>query len=92
MAQIGNVPEIKAVKQHLEQLKEKGLVADWNLPYENLLTRLTAAIFFLTPTNDTSLEGIWKELQVHKGLTYEPNTHTTLSSLKWKVQFNAPVK
>jgi len=92
MAQIGNVPEIKAVKQHLDYLKETGLVADWNLPYENLLTRLSAAIFFLTPGNANDLDGIWKELQVHKGLTYELNTNTSLSPLKWKVQFNALTK
>ena len=89
MAQIGNVNTIKAVKQHLDELKEKGLVAEWYLPYENLLTRLTAAVFFLTPANEVDPGSIWNELQAHKGLTYEPNTLTSLSPLKWKVQFNA---
>ena len=63
MVQIGNVPEIKAVKKHLEELKEKGLVSEWELPYENILTRLTAAIFFLTPKDDSKLEEIWNPKQ-----------------------------
>jgi hypothetical protein len=88
MAQIGNVPEIKAVKKHLDELKEKGLVSAWELPYENILTRLTAAIFFLTPTDDSKLDEIWKELEVHKMLTYRLNEEKKLSQLVWRVEFN----
>jgi hypothetical protein len=46
MAKIGNVPEIRNVKQQLENLKTKGLLKEWEIPYENILTRLTAAVFF----------------------------------------------
>jgi len=88
MAQIGNVPEIIAVKKHLDDLKEKGLVKEWELPYENLLTRLTAAIFFLTPVDDTKLEEIWKELEPHTRLTYRLNEEKKLSQLQWRVEFN----
>jgi len=88
MAQIGNVPEIKAVKKHLDELKEKGLVSSWELPYENILTRLTAAIFFLTPVDDSHLEEIWTELEVHKMLTYRLNEERKLSQLVWRVEFN----
>ncbi len=52
MAQIGNVPEINLVKEHLDKLKSAGFINEWELPYENLLTRLTAAIFFLTPADE----------------------------------------
>ncbi len=88
MVQIGNVPEIKAVKSHLEDLRERGLVKEWELPYENLLTRLTAAIFFFTPTDDSKLAEIWKELERHKMLHYRLNEERKLSPLEWRVEFN----
>ena len=39
----------------------------------NLLTRLTAAIFFPTPTDETKLADIWEELDKHPRLTYRKN-------------------
>lgn len=88
MAQIGNVPEIKAVKRHLDELKEAGLVKEWEIPYENILTRLTAAIFFLTPANESGLDEIWTALEVHKMLQYRLNEEKKLSQLEWRVEFN----
>lgn len=88
MAQIGNIPEIKAVKGHLDQLKAKGLIEAWEIPYENVLTRLTAAIFFLTPSNPSNLNEIWKELETHKMLMYRLNEKKELSELEWRVEFN----
>lgn len=88
MTQIGNVPEINSVKEHLDKLKNKGLVEQWELPYENLLTRLTAAVFFLTPTDEKYLEKIWKELETHKMLQYKINEEKKLSGLQWQVEFN----
>jgi hypothetical protein len=82
------VPEIQEIKQHLDEMKEKGLVKEWELPYENILTRLTAAIFFLTPADESKLEGIWKELDKHPRLTYRMNEEKTLSQLEWRVEFN----
>lgn len=83
-----NVPEIQEVKKHLDTLKDKGLVKEWELPYENILTRLTAAIFFLTPTDDSKLDVIWKELDQHPRLTYRLNEEKKLSQLVWRVEFN----
>jgi hypothetical protein len=83
-----NVPEIQEVKKHLDELKEKGLVQEWELPYENILTRLTAAIFFLTPTDDSKLDEIWKELDKHPLLIYRENEEKKLSQLVWRVEFN----
>ena len=88
MVQVGNVPEIKAVKKHLDELHEKGLVQEWELPYENLLTRLTAAIFFLTPVDDSKLDDIWKELDNHPRLISRLNEEKKLSQLEWRVEFN----
>jgi hypothetical protein len=91
MAQIGNVPEIKAVKKQFEELKDKGLVRDWEIPYENILTRLSAAIFFFTPVNESDLEEIWKTLGANEALQYKANEEKKLSQLAWKVEFNRTV-
>jgi hypothetical protein len=88
MAQFGNVPEIKAVKKHLDELRERRLIREWEIPYENILTRLTAAIFFLTPTENSKLQEIWMELEAHKMLQYRLNEDKKLSQLEWRVEFN----
>ncbi len=83
-----NVPAITEVKNHLDELKGKGLIKVWELPYENLLTRLTAAIFFLDVTDESKLDEIWKELDKHPMLIYRKNEEQKLSKLEWRVEFN----
>jgi len=82
------VPDIYNVKKHLDELKDSGMIKEWELPYENILTRLTAAIFFLTPTDESKLDEIWKELEVHQMLHYRLNEEKKLSPLEWRVEFN----
>lgn len=82
------VQDIYDVKLHLDELKDKGLINEWELPYENILTRLTAAIFFLTPSEESKLDDIWKELEKHKMLQYRLNEEKKLSPLEWRVEFN----
>lgn len=77
-----------AVKQQLSALQEKGLVKEWELPNEHLLTRLTAAVFFLTPAASAPLNEVWDELAVHKMLKYRQNEEKKLSKLEWRVEFN----
>lgn len=88
MVKIGNVNEIEKVKNHLEDLKMRGLIKEWELPYENILTRLTAAIFFIEPADESKLETIWKELEDYKMLKYRLNEDRKLSQLMWRVEFN----
>ncbi len=83
-----NVPAITEVKKHLDELKEKGLIKMWELPYENLLTRLTAAIFFLDVTDESKLDELWKELDKHPMFIYRKNEEQKLSKLKWRIEFN----
>jgi hypothetical protein len=83
-----NVPEIQEVKTCLEALKGKGLIKEWELPYENILTRLTAAIFFLTPADDSKLDGVWSELGKYPRLVYRQNEDKKLSEMSWRVEFN----
>jgi hypothetical protein len=88
MVQIGNVPDIKGIKDKMEELKRKGLVKEWEIPYENILTRLTAAILFLTPMDESKLEDIWKCLKENPMLHYRLNGEKELSQLEWRVEFN----
>ena len=82
------VQDIYDVKLHLDELKDKKLISDWVLPYENILTRVTAAIFYLTPTDEAKLPEIWKELEKHPMLHYRLNEEKKLSDLEWRVEFN----
>jgi len=88
MAQLGNVPAIRAVKEQFDSLKERGLIKEWEIPYENTLTRLSAAVFFFTPTDESGLNEIWEVLGENEALQYRLNEEKKLSQLIWKVEFN----
>lgn len=88
MSQIGNVPEINKVKIHLDNLRKDNLIQHWEMPYENILTRLTAAIFFLTPTSEAALQKIWDALKTYPMIQYRLNDNKALSDLEWRVEFN----
>ena len=90
MAQILNVPEILKVKAHLDQLQAKSLVKEWELPYENLLTRLSAAIFFVTPTGEEQMPAIAAELNEYPNFSYRENTEKNLSQLSYRITFEDP--
>lgn len=84
-----HVPEIIEVKDHLEKLKtENNLVSEWELPYENILTRRSAAIYFFTPVDDSKLEEIEKELSTYPGFDYRENSEKNLSKMKYRVTFD----
>jgi len=84
------VPEIIEVKDCLKRLKAESLVETWELPYENLLTRRSAAIFFLAPTADRQevTDKIWKELSRYSYFKYQPNEEKKLSKLAYRITFN----
>lgn len=88
MIQLGNVQEIKEIKAHLDQLKSAGLIANWELPYEQILTRLTAAVFFVSPAGENDGGSVWKELEKYPMFTYSRNEDKQLSALDWRLTFN----
>lgn len=88
MTRIGDNAGIRTVKEHFALLKEIGLVQQWELPYEHILTRLDAAIFFCTPAAPATEETLWQELAVHPALKYSLNTDKKLSQLQYRVEFN----
>ncbi len=90
MAQIMNVPEIINVKNRLAELQAKGLVKEWELPYENLLTRLSAAIFFVTPTGEDQMTSIADALTEYPKFSYRENTEKKLSQLMYRITFEDP--
>ena len=88
METTGYIPEIEAVKTHLREWKKNNRISEWELPYEEILTRLTAAIFFVTPAAGTDIGELWAALEIHDGLQYRPNDEKKLSGLPWRVEFN----
>jgi hypothetical protein len=86
------VKEINEIKKQLENLRSKGLIESWSLPYENLLTRLSAAIFFITPVNDDVEPSIWKELARHDNFSFRLNSDKKLSTLMYRITFNKEEK
>jgi hypothetical protein len=86
------VPEIIEMKKKLEHLKAEGLVTDWELPYENLLTRLSAGIFFLTPAADVPVDRVWEVFHEDKYFSFRTNAEQKLSKLKYRVTFSPEEK
>jgi hypothetical protein len=86
------VPEIIAVKEQLENLKQQGLLQSWELPYENLLTRKSAAIFFVTPSSEASAQQVWDALGQDEHFVFVPNEDKKLSQLQYKVMFSKEEK
>jgi ribosomal protein S8 len=83
-----NIPEINEVKSVLIKLKADGYIGNWELPYENLLTRRSAAIFFLTPSLEEYEEKIWSELSGFENFSSRLNSEKKLSQLKWRITFS----
>lgn len=89
MTKIGYVPEILEVKSHLEKMKLKGLIDNWELPHENLLTRITAAVFFIETSDNQEVRELWESLGRFTDLRYRENeSGSNISNMKWRVEFN----
>lgn len=80
-----NVPDINEVKAHLDKLKSNGMVSSWELPYENLLTRRSAAIFFF---DSDHADKVAVELSRYADFSYRENTEKKLSKYKYRVTFS----
>ena len=88
------VPEIIEVKDHLDLLKKNGLIADWELPYENLLTRRSAAIFFIDPIESApeKVGQVWEQLSRYDNFSFRANEEQLLSKMKFRITFSAEEK
>jgi len=86
------VPEINEVKGRLEEMAKSGKIEAWELPYENLLTRLTAAIFFIEPAKEEELQAVWGELANHENFSFRENYEKKLSQMKYRVTFSIEEK
>jgi|SRR5450432_33722 len=88
MAKIGDVPEINAVKLRLNEFIKRDLISRWELPYENLLTRLSAAIFFFDLVDEGLLNEVMESLGDIKNILCRKNSERKLSSLEWRMEFD----
>ena len=80
--------EIREVKDLMDAMHQGGLVKEWNLPFEEILSGLAQAVFFLTPEDDSCLEEIWKELDKFPYMAYQRNESGAVSKLEWRIAFN----
>lgn len=82
-------PKIAKAKEFLDLLKTKHkLIAQWELPYENLLTRLDAAIFFCNPTENIDEKKLWQQLDTaFSGFEYRLNEEKKLSEMTYCLTF-----
>lgn len=87
-----NIKEIALVKEELGRLQSEGLISQWELPYENLLTRLSAAIFFVTPADGADAAALWRQLENYPEFSWRENTEKKLSVLAYRVTFNSEEK
>lgn len=88
MAQIQNIKEIEEIKKEMDLMKSEGLINEWELPYEYLLTKLTASIYFFTPKEQVFMDMIYKRLSKYPNFKFRENTEKELSQLKYRVEFN----
>lgn len=88
MAQIGNIEEIKEIKSLLIEMTEGGVLQCWELPYENILTRREAALFFFTPKTEQALEVVRDRLASCGDSKIEKNTDKTISMMSHRLRFD----
>ncbi|WP_025688035.1 hypothetical protein [Paenibacillus zanthoxyli] len=83
---IGNIPSIQEFKQQLIQCEERGLITEWELPYEQLLTRLQAAIFFFNMDSDHAPDELYSVFADYPDLVIQPN-QGSLSQMGYQISF-----
>ena len=88
MAKLGDIKEIKQLKECLEGMKVKGWINEWELPYENLLTRLSAAIVFIKPSNDDFISKIIETLEETVQIQCTISENTLRLALPYKITFS----
>ncbi|MBL6449144.1 hypothetical protein JMN32_22725 [Fulvivirga sp. 29W222] len=87
-----NVPHITEVKEKLDGLKSQKLIKDWELPYEDILTRISSAVFFVSLEDDGKAEEVWSELSGVKDFSVRPNEEKKLSELSYRLTFSKEEK
>lgn len=85
MNKVGEVDELICIKKRLAKLQEQGVVLEWELPYENLLTRKNAAIIYLNTECEENLERIILQIRDFGNWRFELNQNETMSSMKYKI-------
>ncbi|GGB26267.1 hypothetical protein [Puia dinghuensis] len=84
------VKEINEVKENLDLLTNQGIIEKWELPYENLLTRLSAAIFFFSTSSEDpgNIPQLSESLGKFPNFSYRINTEKKLSNLTYRLTFS----
>ncbi len=86
------ISELNEIKKTIENMRSNGLIADWSLPYESLVTKLATAVFFITPAHPDFESQIWYELNKYSHFSFRLNYEKELSPCEYRVTFNKEEK
>lgn len=86
------IKEINEVKKILENMRSNNLISEWTLPNESSITRMSTAVFFLTPATSDAESVIWKELSRYNYFSFRLNNEKLISPLTYRVTFNKEEK
>ena len=86
------VKEINDIKKTMENMRSNGLIAQWSLPYESLITNVSNAVFFITPVRADFETKIWSELNKYDYFSFRLNHEKELSSCEYRITFNKEEK
>lgn len=81
--------DIVAISGKLADYKSQGHIVAWELPYETLLTRLSAAAFFVDVPSETALSEISDGLKQYPDFKIVDQHNSKLSKLRYKITFGA---
>ena len=84
MPRLGHISEIIAVKNKLDRLQQEGFVRDWELPYENLITRVNAAVFLIDADNVVTVR---ERLAEFRNCHISNNENSLLSPMNYRLEF-----
>ncbi|WP_299008206.1 hypothetical protein [uncultured Shewanella sp.] len=86
------VPDIDKVKEKMTALSAAGVLTQWELPYENLLTRLSAAIFFAEVSDESQLKALSADFSDYEHFLVQINRKkedaNTLSRMSYRITFS----
>lgn len=90
MSRIGYAKDVMGLKDHLEQLKNRMILTGWEMPHENIISRLTAAVVFIS-ADKSKIKEVIEELTskfFNYKIHYRPNDEKKMSRLGWTIEFD----
>ena len=81
-------PKIDQLKTHLNTLKEKKVLKDWDLPSKQTTEQNRTVTFFVTPFNEQNLSDLINEFGKYENLKCIVNINKKSSKLDYTISFS----